>query len=34
VSGTADTPAYIARLFNYGYANQPGKTYQDICRLP
>lgn len=34
VSGTADTPAYIARLFNYGYANQPAKTYQDICRLP
>lgn len=30
----ADTPAYIARLFDYGYANQPAKTYRDICRLP
>lgn len=30
----ADTPAYIARLFDYGYANQPARTYQDICRLP
>lgn len=34
VTSTADTPAYIARLFNYGYANQPAKTFQDICRLP
>jgi len=30
----ADNPAYIARLFDYGYANQPARTYQDICRLP
>ncbi len=34
VGDGADTPAYIARLFDYGYANQPAKTYQDICRLP
>jgi hypothetical protein len=34
VGDGADTPAYIARLFDYGYANQPSKTYQDICRLP
>jgi len=34
VGNGVDTPAYIARLFDYGYANQPAKTYQDICRLP
>lgn len=34
VGNGADTPAYIARLFDYGYANQPSRTYQDICRLP
>ena len=34
VGNGADTPAYIARLFDYGYANQPARTYQDICRLP
>lgn len=34
VGNGADTPAYVARLFDYGYANQPAKTYQDICRLP
>mgnify|MGYP001171463466 FL=1 len=34
VGDGADTPAYIAHLFDYGYANQPAKTYQDICRLP
>lgn len=34
VGNGADTPAYVARLFDYGYANHPSKTYQDICRLP
>lgn len=34
VGNGADTPAYVARLFDYGYANQPARTYQDICRLP
>lgn len=34
VGDGADTPAYIARILDYGYANQPAKTYQDICRLP
>lgn len=34
VGNGADTPAYIARLFDYGYANQPSRTYQEICRLP
>jgi hypothetical protein len=32
-SAAGDNPAYIKQAFNYGYANQPIKTYKDICPL-
>lgn len=32
-NASGDNPAYIKQAFNYGYANQPGKTYMDICPL-
>lgn len=30
---SGDNPAYIQQVFNYGYANQPAKSYLDICPL-
>ncbi len=32
-NASGDNPAYIKQAFNYGYANQPIKTYLDICPL-
>lgn len=32
-NASGDNPAYITQAFNYGYANQPVKTYRDICPL-
>lgn len=32
-NASGDNPAYIKQAFNYGYANQPIKTYMDVCPL-
>lgn len=32
-NASGDNPAYVKQAFNYGYANQPVKTYMDICPL-
>lgn len=31
--GASDNPAYVRRIFDYGYANA-ARTFREICRLP